>query len=364
MPFATDMSGIGIQAGPRASAETDPLSYPFVTEFGLTIDRQVSGNRVFDLNTDGMAHYGLVADHIQDIREQTPARIYEAVMNSAEAYLQMWERARANTDQQYLNPLPAEFSLFNRGTGTCLDMPGNDNTSPGDKAGHYSCQTLALDQRWRFDKTTGQLSNRASNHTLCLDNNGTPWNNGRPALQPCDNSARQHWDYNGQRVTNAQSSQHSLDAYNGGAAGFWVSHGGANQQWEMRLDSASGQWAEYRSERSGQCLTSNGNNAAVSLATCTGAPQQRWQWQASAGLMISAADTTLCLASNDAPGNDVPVTTGDCTSDNARAFQRHSDGSFRLKQNSALALDAAGSSVVLYNHHGNSNQRWAATLPR
>jgi hypothetical protein len=45
-----------------------------------------------------------VADHIQDIREQTPARIYESVMNSAEAYIQMWERADGNTDTQYVNP--------------------------------------------------------------------------------------------------------------------------------------------------------------------------------------------------------------------------------------------------------------------
>ncbi len=65
---------------------------------------QVSGNRSFDLNKEGLAHYGLVADHIQDIREQTPDRIYESVMNSAEAYLQMWERAEANNDTKYVNP--------------------------------------------------------------------------------------------------------------------------------------------------------------------------------------------------------------------------------------------------------------------
>jgi len=37
-----------------------------------------------------------LADHLQDIREQASSRVYEAIMNSAEAYLQMWERAESN----------------------------------------------------------------------------------------------------------------------------------------------------------------------------------------------------------------------------------------------------------------------------
>jgi hypothetical protein len=45
-----------------------------------------------------------VADHIQDIREQTPTRIYDAIMNSAEAYIQMWERAESNNNTLYVNP--------------------------------------------------------------------------------------------------------------------------------------------------------------------------------------------------------------------------------------------------------------------
>lgn len=103
--FATDMSGLGGQAGPRYDTDTDPLEYPYTSEFGLVFDKQVSGNRVFDLNQDGIAHFGLVADHLQDIREQAPQRIYESVMNSAEAYLQMWERAEAATPSAHVDPL-------------------------------------------------------------------------------------------------------------------------------------------------------------------------------------------------------------------------------------------------------------------
>ncbi len=103
--FGTDMSGLGGQAGPRDDSASNPLEYPYTSEFGFVFGKQISGNRVFDLNQDGIAHYGLVADHVQDIREQAPQRIYESVMNSAEAYLQMWERAEANTDTAFINPL-------------------------------------------------------------------------------------------------------------------------------------------------------------------------------------------------------------------------------------------------------------------
>jgi hypothetical protein len=75
------------------------------TNLGLTFDRQVSGNRTFDLNKDGMAHYGMLADLMQDVRQRSGAEVYEAVMNSAEGYLQMWERAEANTDKRHFNPL-------------------------------------------------------------------------------------------------------------------------------------------------------------------------------------------------------------------------------------------------------------------
>jgi len=103
--FATDMSGLAGQPGPRSDANTNPLNYPFTSEFGLVFNKQKSGNRTFELSKDGIAHYGMVADHLQDIRENTSQRIYESVMNSAEAYLQMWERAEASTASGHHDPL-------------------------------------------------------------------------------------------------------------------------------------------------------------------------------------------------------------------------------------------------------------------
>lgn len=103
--IGTDMSGLAGQAKPRSSAAYDPLIYPFTNEFGLTFDRQVSGNRTFDLNRDGMAHYGMLADQMQDVRLRAGSAVYESIMNSAEGYLQMWERAEANTNTRHANPL-------------------------------------------------------------------------------------------------------------------------------------------------------------------------------------------------------------------------------------------------------------------
>ncbi len=103
--FSTDMSGLAGQPGPRGDADTNPLSYPFTSEFGLVFDKQKSGNRTFDFNVDGIAHYGMVADHLQDLREQGTNRVYESVMNSTEAYLQMWERAENSPSTHHHNPL-------------------------------------------------------------------------------------------------------------------------------------------------------------------------------------------------------------------------------------------------------------------
>lgn len=102
--IGTDVNGMIKMPAPHPDAvanpndgRPDPLVYPFTTEFGTTFNRQVSGNRTFDLNQDGMAHYGLLPDlmanYAQWMRESGRPEMYESMMNSAESYLQMWERA-------------------------------------------------------------------------------------------------------------------------------------------------------------------------------------------------------------------------------------------------------------------------------
>jgi hypothetical protein len=55
----------------------------------------VVGSRKYDFNTDGMAHFGLLADFLADLRviglsDSQLAPLY----GSAEAYTQMWETCR------------------------------------------------------------------------------------------------------------------------------------------------------------------------------------------------------------------------------------------------------------------------------
>jgi microsomal dipeptidase-like Zn-dependent dipeptidase len=98
VPLGTDTGGFSELPAPRPDAAQSPLAYPFTSYDGkVTFDRQVSGERTFDLNTDGVAHYGLFADLIADV-QRTPGseRSMGYLFRSAEAYLQMWERAAAN----------------------------------------------------------------------------------------------------------------------------------------------------------------------------------------------------------------------------------------------------------------------------
>ena len=95
--LGSDINGIHVQAAPRADAAERPLKYPFKSYDGRVVfERQVSGERVFDLNTDGVAHYGLYPDYLADL-QQLPGgeEAMKYLFRSAEAYLQVWERAES-----------------------------------------------------------------------------------------------------------------------------------------------------------------------------------------------------------------------------------------------------------------------------
>ena len=95
--LGTDTGGLGGLPGPRADAAQHPLQYPFSSYVGgVTFVRERSGTRTFDLNTDGVAHYGLIADLVADMGRQPEGDAALSVFfRSAEAYLQMWQRASA-----------------------------------------------------------------------------------------------------------------------------------------------------------------------------------------------------------------------------------------------------------------------------
>lgn len=95
--FGSDINGIHNQPPPRADAAQNPLVYPFKSYDGrVTFERQITGERVYDLNVDGVAHYGLYPDFIADMQMQPGGpEALKYVFRSAEAYLQAWARAEA-----------------------------------------------------------------------------------------------------------------------------------------------------------------------------------------------------------------------------------------------------------------------------
>jgi hypothetical protein len=90
--YGADMNGLAEQSQPAATAS--PITYPFPSFDGrVTFVRERWGQRVFDLNTDGVANYGMYPDWLQELRGVAGGPILTDMFRGAEAYLQMWERA-------------------------------------------------------------------------------------------------------------------------------------------------------------------------------------------------------------------------------------------------------------------------------
>ena len=93
VPLGSDTGGFASLPGPSGA----PLPYPFRAFRGdVVFRRQRTGRRAFDLSTDGVAHYGLVADLIADVQRRPGGRrALRTLFHSAEAYLETWERTGA-----------------------------------------------------------------------------------------------------------------------------------------------------------------------------------------------------------------------------------------------------------------------------
>jgi len=92
--FGSDVNGFSAMPPPRDDAQKSPLKYPFKSFDGrVTFERNRAGERTWDINTEGVAHYGLYADWLADVRQVGGEEMIKDVFNSAEAYLQMWERS-------------------------------------------------------------------------------------------------------------------------------------------------------------------------------------------------------------------------------------------------------------------------------
>jgi len=60
------------------------------------LTRSTAGRRDFDINLDGMAHYGMMPDLLQDLRNVgVPEEVIATLYRSAEDYIRVWERCEA-----------------------------------------------------------------------------------------------------------------------------------------------------------------------------------------------------------------------------------------------------------------------------
>jgi microsomal dipeptidase-like Zn-dependent dipeptidase len=96
--FGRPAIGIGSDTGGfNALPGPDPgrLHYPFRSFTGrVTFKRERTGEKSFDLGTDGMAHYGLLPDLLADAqRRKDGRRALGVLFHSADAYIRTWQRA-------------------------------------------------------------------------------------------------------------------------------------------------------------------------------------------------------------------------------------------------------------------------------
>lgn len=105
MGYGMDANGIADRAGPRG-AGSEPVVYPFTLFKGPDWGSQFDGiapvtfeletipesGKTWNIDEVGTAHYGLVADYVEEVRLEGGKEALDALYNSAEAYLRMWER--------------------------------------------------------------------------------------------------------------------------------------------------------------------------------------------------------------------------------------------------------------------------------
>jgi hypothetical protein len=94
--LGTDTGGFSSLPAPRPDAAQTPVTYPFRALYcNVQLQRERSGGRTFDLNADGVAHYGLIPDLLADMQQHGGGGPLRSLFRSAEAYLRMWQLAYA-----------------------------------------------------------------------------------------------------------------------------------------------------------------------------------------------------------------------------------------------------------------------------
>lgn len=104
--YGADTNGLRALPGPRG-AGSEPVQYPFMLFRGpgwgpqfaaagidpISVDMlSIPGGKTWNMDEQGMSHYGLVADFVEEVRIEGGKPAIDALYNSAETYLQMWSQ--------------------------------------------------------------------------------------------------------------------------------------------------------------------------------------------------------------------------------------------------------------------------------
>ncbi|UPK75555.1 dipeptidase [Nocardioidaceae bacterium SCSIO 66511] len=91
-----DMNGLGGWPAPEGEDGKYAVHYPYKGLDGTTrINRQQTGERTWDVNRDGMAHYGLMPDWLEQVRKASGGKATDDLMHGAESYLETWSAANS-----------------------------------------------------------------------------------------------------------------------------------------------------------------------------------------------------------------------------------------------------------------------------
>ncbi len=152
--YGADMNGLAEQSQPTSST---PITYPFQSFAGnVSFSQEVWGQRVFDLNKDGVANYGMYPDWLQELRTIAGQPIMTDMFRGAEAYLEMWERAYGVPVDRCLTPTDVQSIQNGASWQSVLYADGQPLSRPGSSFRY--CVTDGRTLTVSFD-TGGRVSN-------------------------------------------------------------------------------------------------------------------------------------------------------------------------------------------------------------
>lgn len=145
--FGMDMNGFG--GTPPPPGGSAKISYPFKSvDGGSTLTKQVTGERTWDYNNEGVSHYGMVPDWVASLTKLGGPQLANDLMNGAPSYLRTWDATvNYKKGDNLASKKKASASSFEGILGTFGPSRAND----GKTNTRWASGKWADDQWWQVD---------------------------------------------------------------------------------------------------------------------------------------------------------------------------------------------------------------------